>query len=799
MISETAKKLIGRLYGALVLEDVISHKNRRMFLNFFGFISVLIFAVMFLSDIPSYTRVKGAFLICLSFYLILLMLESYFYSFYERSHEKNSLVPFEIGEILFYSEGADLVKGLLFSDLGYKTMKRLGFDESEIKNFLVSGGESANMESLAAGPTGIDEYSEIIASEEKFAELLFKKGLKMEEFKGAFGWVIEEERRIIESERFWSKEHLSRIPVIGKNWSYGETYVLERYGRDITDEVSSFLPSYEAMHDPDVLRLESILCKQKGANCIITSDDEASRMDTVLMLAEKIKQKVSFSPLVHKRVYVLNTNLIIEHSSDKISFERYFTDALYQAMNATNIILVIPFFSSFVKSAKNIGSDVVSIISPFLLSPTLNIIILDSRSEFHAHMEQNETLMEYFEILKIGSKSGSAALSALKIEAEKIERETGLFITYPALVAISDGSKRYFDSFDYAEKAKDILIEAVPYCLARGIKILSPKEVNILLESRTGVPTGEIKEEEREELKNLESLLHEKIIGQDEAIKAISKAMRRSRTGVRNPDRPIGSFLFLGPTGVGKTETTKALAEIFFHSEKSMSRLDMSEFKNTDALQRLIGSFDTEKPGILANLLREKPYGVLLLDEFEKTNGDVLNLFLQILDEGFFSDAEGKKVNARNNIIIATSNAGSEYIWDAVKKGNDLAKQKDEIIDAIIKEGFFKPELLNRFDGVILFDPLSKKDLEKIALLMMEKLSKRMIEKGIKIEVNNDVISYLVLKGSDPKFGARPMNRAIQEEVEELFAEGMIEGNIKKGSKVTFEVEDGSVLKIKAS
>src|SRR6185369_14450897 len=199
-------------------------------------------------------------------------------------------------------------------------------------------------------------------------------------------------------------------------------------------------------------------------------------------------------------------------------------------------------------------------------------------------------------------------------------------------------------------------------------------------------------------------------------------AVRRARSGIASPNRPLSSFLFLGPTGVGKTETTKALAEVFFGNDAHIERLDMSEYSSPDSTSKLIGSFESNHTGVLSSMLREHPYGVLLLDEFEKTTKEVMNLFLQILDEGFFSDMSGKKINARNLIIIATSNAGSDLIWDATKRGEDVAQAKDKIVDSIIEQGIFKPELLNRFDGVIVFHPLGDADLRRITELMLEKL-----------------------------------------------------------------------------
>ena len=276
------------------------------------------------------------------------------------------------------------------------------------------------------------------------------------------------------------------------------------------------------------------------------------------------------------------------------------------------------------------------------------------------------------------------------------------------------------------DKAIDLLRELVPMVKASKLHIVTREDVLDLVSRKTGIAVSEAKGEERTKLLKLEEILHERIVGQDEAVKAISGALRRARSGISSPNRPMGSFLFLGPTGVGKTETTKALAQVFFGDEKAINRLDMSEYQRDDALSRLIGTFESGKVGVLASLLRERPYGVLLLDEFEKTSKEVHDLFLQVLDEGFFTDVSGKRVNARNLIVVATSNAGSDVIWKFMQEGKGL--NKDIVITEIINRAIFKPELLNRFDGVVLFHPLNAEHLRTIARFQLQKLAKRQVD-----------------------------------------------------------------------
>ena len=279
-------------------------------------------------------------------------------------------------------------------------------------------------------------------------------------------------------------------------------------------------------------------------------------------------------------------------------------------------------------------------------------------------------------------------------------------------------------------------------------------------------------------------------MGQNEAVSGIASAVRRARSGISNPKRPLSSFLFIGPTGVGKTEVSKALAESFFGDENKMARFDMSEYNGADALSRLIGDFALNKSGLLASKIRDNPYCVLLLDEFEKAAPDVLDLFLQILDEGIFTDALGRQVNCRNLIIIATSNAGSDLIWEAIRSGKNLAGSREFIVNSIIKDKIFKPELLNRFDGTIFFHPLQKSELQKIAELGLRKLGRRLKEKNIDLVINRDIINFLVEKGGDPQFGGRSINRAIQNEIEDLVARKIVSGEAKPGSRIEIKREE---------
>lgn len=303
---------------------------------------------------------------------------------------------------------------------------------------------------------------------------------------------------------------------------------------------------------------------------------------------------------------------------------------------------------------------------------------------------------------------------------------------------------------------------------------------------------GEITPEEKEKLETLEPRLHELVVGQEHAITQLSDALRRSRAGIRDLERPVGSFLFLGPTGVGKTQTAKAIAEVFFGDSEALSRLDMSEYSGSRALEQLTGSFDSGQVGILTKLIKSRPYGVLLLDEFEKADRKVHDLFLQILDEGFFTDMGGRKVNARNLIFIATSNAGSDMIWKAAEEGIDTSKIKDELTKYVIDAGIYRPEFLNRFDDVVVFHPLSRDQLHEIAKIMLQGTKTRIKQKGYELVINEPLVEYVTRIGYDPTFGARPMARAIKDTVEQVIAKKIISGSLRAGDRVELGEEDFS-------
>lgn len=792
MIFKDLQRRAAAYYPALFIDDLISRRVRHGVRRVVYYAAIILLVSVFLA--PQYTFALGVFYLALALWLILVAIDSFYNSYYFRDltpTEGESAVSIEVADIIRRSSRGDVTLGLLRSPYGRMVCMRLGITRQNIKTFTQKRRRSPQSFAGTVDKKGMLLFSDIaeaVCVEDKELQgMLFAEGLQKRQWNGSVLWVERTLRSQKRRERWWGRDRLGRIPGVGKDWAYGRAFDLERYAHEVTGEYGGGASAY---HKDEFNRLEGVLSRAKESNALLVGEEGVGKRDMVARLARDISRGTVLPELAHKRIYVLDSNALVISTGDKISFERELTRIMQGSVHAGNVILVIEDLPAFIRNAGSLGSDVMSIMDPYLSSSTIQIIALSDPAQFRNTLENTPHVMKRFEHILVESGQENSIVELLETEVGPIEAASGIFFTYPALELIVENAERFFSDGSLKEKSIDLIIELVPMLQKAGKRVVHKEDVLALVEAKTGVPVSAITKEEKEKLLQLETVLQSQVVGQDEAVGAIANAMRRARSGVGNTSRPMGSFLFLGPTGVGKTETTKALARTFFGSEDKILRFDMSEFNGPDAVERLIGSFKSVEAGILAARLREHPYGVLLLDEFEKATREVHDLFLQILDEGFFSDAHGKRVYARNTIIIATSNAGSDLIWQYAKESSPLSLKKSAIIDEIIRRGTFKPELLNRFDGVILFHPLKDAQLSTIARMMLEKLNTRLKAKGLELHIDQPVIDFLVKEGSDPQFGARPLNRAIQEKIESKIAEKMIKGELQSGSKVTLSAAD---------
>ena len=811
------------LYPIVRLERVLSHKWRRRFngvmLALLGLMTMIIVSLYVLTStdqLPAgieslvsaaLPRVVGAIFLMSASFLIVYMLEAFYRSHYYKEKElspdrilradEEDLLSFQTLRILSRMRRNDLTDAFLTSVQGERIIMRLGIPSHALSLFI---RERRSKESPMLGNPPVDSTkiftltdlaSYIFNNDPVFSDFLFEHGALERHLLGATRWIVRANEEEKEQERWWTKRALEKYPGLGTDWSYGEAYVLNRYAHELLASEGAKAYSFTSLRNQDQLdQVVDILSKSRESNALLVGEQGGGKMSLLYAFAKRTSEGSVPKNIERKRVMLLNTDLVISSVTDKTSFEERLIKVLNDAVRSGNIILAFDNFASFLISARTLGSDVSSLLDPYLDSDDIQIMALADKEPYHQYIETDPDLMRRFEVILVEQPNEDESVVVLQRVAERLERQFGVVFTYRAIEEAVNGVRNYFVDPIMPDKGIDLLVELPERAKRDGLLVIDRHLVMKLIEEKTNVPVGDIGTDERDRLMKLETLLHERVIGQDEAVAVVSNAMRRSRSGVRSMARPIGSFLFIGPTGVGKTETAKALASVYFGDEEAMARIDMSEFNGADSMDRLIGSFDSGRVGILTKILHERPYGVILLDELEKATKDVHDLFLQILDEGFFTDARGKRVNARNSIFIATSNAGSQLIFEMLQKNSPLEEARRIVIDHIVQQGVFKPEFVNRFDAVVLFHPLTIEYIEKIAAIMLDNLSKRLSKKGFSLSITSDLVHFVAEQGVDPVFGARPMHRYIQDHIEQIVADKVISGELREGGHITLSPAD---------
>ena len=804
-----------RIYPVLVLETIISRRRLSLLLHLLGYILIIFLFLIFADGLTanwptlaSWTAYFAAFKskalglavlnfdLWLCFFLLFAYLRSayYFKNIISNDYGRHDCFSFSVGRILYQARKSYLLGGFIESPVGQAIMTRASFTTEELSHFLSGRQDLGTTLTIAEGKVIMLKDLAITLYDDNpdLAKLLSTKGLKKEDWLHVVEWVADGIGAEELSSRWWWRENLDRLGSIGRGWSFGGTYTLDLYARNLLASPEANFSPYEIFfRAKEVRQIESVLSRADETNVLLIGMTEPVRMDVLWTFVKEVKRGSVLPVLEHKRILLFNTGLFISAFKERSAFENEVIRVFNEAVKAGDIILVFDDFAGFITGALSLQSNVFSILDQYFASSALQIIAMVDTDKFHRFIETRPDIMTRFEKVQVEDLSEDQVVMTLVEAIDHLEKRYPVRFTYQALVAIIRSAESYLSEGALSEKSKDLVAELIPWALKEKRYLLSDKEVEDYVRAKTNIPIGEITPEEKEKLLHLEAALGTRVIGQDQALKAVASAMLRARAGTRNVSRPIGSFLFLGPTGVGKTETAKALAATYFNDESKLMRLDMTEYQAEDSMNRLIGSFADNRPGVLTSMIRQNQFGVLLLDEFEKTNREVLNLFLQILDEGKFTDMEGKSVNARNIIFIATSNAGADQIWDLVGRGEDPALHRDELINSIVSAGTYKPELLNRFDEMVIFHPLSPDVLKQIAALMLKKLAGRLQDKGIELVINDYLINLVSTEGVNKIFGARPMNRYIQGNIEQAVANKIVTGEIRPGSKVEFVLANG--------
>ena len=651
--------------------------------------------------------------------------------------------------------------------------------------------------------------------------------------------------------------------------SFNSTPTLNQFGSDLTKQAREGKLDPVIGRKNEIDRVTQILSRRTKNNPCLIGEPGVGKTAVVEGLAEKIVADDVPEMLKNKRVVSLDISGMVAGAKYRGDFEERIKKCLSEVKKAGDVILFIDEIHTIVGAGSAEGAvDAANILKPLLARGEVQVVGATTLNEYRKYIEKDSALERRFSPVTVGEPTEEETIRILEGLRDKYEAHHNVKITEGAIKAAVDLSIRYINDRFLPDKAIDLMDEAASrvkmktYTMPDGLKELeeeiastdrekeeairvqdfekaatlrdkikeqkeklekekkkwqnknsknvlnlTEEDIAEVISSWTGIPVQKITQDENEKLKHLEETLHKRVIGQNEAVEAVSKAIRRGRVGLKDPNRPIGSFLFLGPTGVGKTELSKALAESLFGNDEAMIRVDMSEYMEPHSVAKLIGSppgyVGYDEGGQLTEKIRRKPYSVILFDEIEKAHPDVMNMLLQILDDGRLTDAQGRTVNFKNTVVIMTSNVGARMITDknvlGFSKSSDNKESQEKEYENIKKDVMaelkkqFRPEFINRIDDIIVFHKLTEEDINQIIEIMLKQVQKRLKEQEYEVEFDSSVKELVAKKGIDTNYGARPLKRAIQSNVEDKIAEAILDGKIIPHKKVKILAENEEI------
>jgi ATP-dependent Clp protease ATP-binding subunit ClpC len=572
---------------------------------------------------------------------------------------------------------------------------------------------------------------------------------------------------------------------IARDWTFGFTPLLNQFGENISLAIMRHKAHFGSLITASGVGAITTALENHDNAIVLVGPDGIGKTSHLYALAQLFIEGKASRKLAYHQVVRLDAGAIISAARYPGELEQIVIQLANEAAHAGHVILFLDDAQLFLGNGTG-SFDATQILLPVIQSRGLPLILALTSSDYQRLKSQNATFAGLLTPVVLQEPNEANTLSVTADAAARLENQYHILIAYAAVVEAYRLSGRYDQGTAYPGKAIKLLEQAVSHADDHVVSVAS---VQAAIEQTRGVRVGSAAPAEADQLLNMEAHIHQRMIGQDSAVKAVSGALRRARAGVADPRRPIGSFLFLGPTGVGKTELAKAIASAYFGSEANMVRLDMSEYQQPDDVQRLLSNGQTDTNSLIL-AIRQQPFTVVLLDEIEKAHPNVLNLLLQMLDEGTLTDNAGRGASFKDSIIIATSNAGATTIRDQVSKGEPLEKIESALTDELVSSGQFKPELLNRFDDIVLFKPLNSDELGQIVQLMIGDINKTLSTQNITVELTKDAIVKVVEAGYDARLGARPMRRVLQRAVEDGIAGRILRGEASAGDHIVLDMKD---------
>ena len=572
-------------------------------------------------------------------------------------------------------------------------------------------------------------------------------------------------------------------------WLARPTPFLDRFSLDFTELARRARIGFLIGHEREYQLLIQTLSRSGKNNALLIGEAGSGRETMVAYLALMITRDAVPNKLKDKRLIALNISDLISGAKNSAEVLDRFNQIAQEVREAGNIILYLPDFHNLKTTIEEKSLTPLEALKPLFSLEEVMVIGALTNLNYHQYFENDSDINQCFEIIRVEEISLDEAIRILTYEALTWEKTEKVIISYKAIKRAVDLASRFIKSKLLPSSAEDLIKEAIIGIKQAGRRVLTEEDMVKLVSLKTKIPLTPLAETEKEKLLNLEAEIHKRLINQEEAVKAVASVLREYRTGLSRKKGPIASLLFVGPTGVGKTELAKTLAQIYFNQENAMVRFDMSEYQDIKAIYRFIGSPDGQITGVLTEAIKATPFSLVLLDEFEKAHPDILNLFLAVFDEGRLTDNLGTTISFENTIIIATSNALSDVIRELIKKGIDY-----EELEKIIKDklgGFFQPELLNRFDEIIVFKPLTLKHIQQICQLQLSELSAVLKEnKGITLSFDESVILKLSNLGYNPVYGARPLRAVIRNFIRDSISQMILKDEIKQGDRLLISYQD---------